>query len=268
MVFAPQAEGWGVPLASIPYATGTDRGEARFFFVLACAMAATIVAGFSLNLALGRSSFDSPLVVHVHALLFMGWVGIFLTQNALVFAGNLALHRRLGWIAAIWVPAMVLAGLAITRYSLQQGGGAPFFDQNQFLISNPLHLLGFAGLAGCAIARRRDTDWHRRLMFCSFTILTGPGIGRLLPNPLLIPYAWYASIFVPVILFIGAGMVADKRRHGRVHPAWLWGFGLIVGLQVIADLIAYSPPGYQFTEWFLAGTPGAERQMEAFFPPQ
>jgi hypothetical protein len=31
--------------------------------------------------------------------------------------------------------------------------------------------------------------------------------------------------------------------------------------------IAYSPLGYQFTEWFLAGTPGAERQMEAFVPP-
>ena len=34
-----------------------------------------------------------------------------------------------------------------------------------------------------------------------------------------------------------------------------------------ADLLAYSSWGYQFTEWFLAGTPGGERQMEAFFPP-
>ena len=43
--------------------------------------------------------------------------------------------------------------------------------------------------------------------------------------------------------------------------------GIILGMQVLADLIAYSPMGYQFTEWFLAGTPGGERQMEAFFPP-
>ena len=32
----------------------------------------------------------------------------------------------------------------------------------------------------------------------------------------------------------------------------------VLGLQVVADLIAYSPLGYQFTEWFIAGTPGAE----------
>ena len=28
---------------------------------------------------------------------------------------------------------------------------------------------------------RRRTDWHRRLMFCGMAILTGPGLGRLLP---------------------------------------------------------------------------------------
>jgi hypothetical protein len=150
---------------------------------------------------------------------------------------------------------------------LQQRGGAPFFDQNQFLFSNPLHLLGFAGLTAWAIRIRRDTSWHRRLMFCAFAMLTGPGFGRLAPIALFIPYAWYVSAMLPVFLFLGIGMLADKRRYGRVHPAWLWGLGIIVGLQFLADLMAYSPLGFRFTEWFLAGTPGAERQIEAFFPP-
>src|SRR5690606_10065512 len=113
---------------------------------------------------------------------------------------------------------------------------------------------------------RRSYGWHRRRMFCAFAVLTGPGVGRLLPMPLLIPYAWYIGTVLLPLLFPAIGMLADKRRYGRVHPAWLWGVGLVLALQVIADLIGYSPWGIAFTEWFLAGTPGAERPMEAFVP--
>ena len=254
-------------MASIPFATGADRNEARFFFTMGCLMAGTILAGFSLNIVTGRSTFASPLLVHAHALVMMTWLAIYLAQNMLILAGNVALHRRLGWIAVLWVPLMVVMGLLITRYSLQAKGSPPFFDQNQFAISNPLQLLGFAGLVGWAVAVRRNTGWHRRMMFCSMAVLCGPGFGRLLPMPLLIPYAWYASIFLPFVLFVGAGMLADKRRYGRIHPAWLWGIAITVGLQTLADLVAYSPLGYSITDQIVGGTPGAGRPMEAFVPP-
>ena len=61
-------------------------------------------------------------------------------------------------------------------------------------------------------------------------------------------------------------MLADKRRYGAVHPAWLWGAGTVIAVLILGELIAYSPLGYQFTEWYLAGSPGAERSMEAFAP--
>jgi hypothetical protein len=254
-------------MATIPFSTDTDRGEARFFFIMACLMAALIVAGFSFNLAMGRSSFALPWLVHFHAWVMMGWVGLYVVQNSLIFGGNVALHRRLGWLSVVLIPAIVVMGVLITRYSLQTGGGPPFFDQNQFLISNPLQLFGFAGLATTAVMVRRNTGWHRRLMFCAFAILTGPGIGRLMPSPLLIPYAWYLEALLPAIVFMMVGILADRRRYGAVHPAWLWGIGAVLGIQVVADLIAYSDWGIGFTQQFLAGTPGAERPMAAFFPP-
>ncbi|OYW45657.1 MAG: hypothetical protein B7Z08_04490 [Sphingomonadales bacterium 32-68-7] len=254
-------------MASITFARSGDRGEARFFFTMACAMAATIIAGFSLNIGLGRSNFGMPLLVHVHAVVMMGWLGLYVAQNALIFGNNVALHRRLGWLSLLFLPAMLILGVMITRLSLQTTGGPPFFDQNQFLISNPLQLLGAIGLAAAAVIVRKDTGWHRRLMYSMFAGLTGPGFGRLLPMPFLIPYGWYVAALAGATLFIVIGMIADKRRYGRVHPAWLVGLATMFGIQVVADLFAYSPLGYQFTEWFLAGTPGAERQMEAFFPP-
>ena len=117
---------------------------------------------------MGRSSFALPWLVHFHAWVMMGWVGLYLAQNALIFSDNVALHRRLGWLAVMWLPAIAGDGRSlITRFSLQTGGGPPFFDQNQFLISNPLQLLGFVGLAGWAVTVRKNTGWHRRLMFCA-----------------------------------------------------------------------------------------------------
>jgi uncharacterized membrane protein YozB (DUF420 family) len=248
-------------------AVRSAKGEERFFLVMACLMVGTILAGFSFNIVAGRSSFGAPFLVHAHALAMVGWLGLYLTQNVLIFTGNVALHRQLGWAAVVFVPVIVVLGLLVTRHSLQTIGGPPFFDQNQFLFSNPLQLLGFAALVGWALAVRRNTGWHRRLLFCSAAILCGPGFGRLLPMPLLIPWAWYVSVFLPLALFVGAGMVADKRRQGRVHPAWWAGIAMCVVLQIAADIIAYSSPGIAMTEQVTAGTPGAARPMAAFFPP-
>ncbi|HEU4650426.1 MAG TPA: hypothetical protein VFS49_03340 [Croceibacterium sp.] len=254
-------------MATIPYSADADRGEAKFFFTMACVMAATIIAGFAFNLASGRSSFALPWLVHVHAWVMMGWVGLYLAQNALIFSGNVALHRKLGWLSVAWLPAMLVMGLLITRHSLQTTGGPPFFDQNQFLVSNSLQLVSLVAVAAAAVTVRRNTGWHRRLMYCAFAMLTGPGVGRLVPAVFLIPYAWYLTAILPAIVFPAIGMLADRRRYGRVHPAWFVGIGALIGMQVVADVVAYSSWGIAFTQDFIAGTPGAERPMGAFFPP-
>jgi len=254
-------------VATIAFSARADRGETRFFFIMACVLAATILAGFILNIVTGLSNFDVPWLVHVHALVMVSWVGLYLAQNMLVFTGDIALHRRLGWGAVVLVPVVVVMGLQITSWPLRTRGGPPFFGQNEFLFSNPVMLFTFAGTAAWAIAVRRDTRWHRRLMFCAMAMLTGPSVGRLVPAAFLIPYAWELTAILPAVLFPVIGMLADKRRYGVVHPAWLWGVGVMLALQVLSALVASSPWGTSVTEQFLAGSPGAERAMEAFFPP-
>src|ERR1700712_1259246 len=85
-----------------------------FFLKMAVVMALTIVAGFSLQLAAGRSTFASPPLVHAHAIVFMGWWVIYLLQNIFVTRGTMALHRNLGWIAAGWMVLMVVLGCSVT----------------------------------------------------------------------------------------------------------------------------------------------------------
>jgi hypothetical protein len=241
------------------------RGEERFFFTLACIMSGVLIAGFSVNLALGRSSFDVPPVYHIHAFIFFGWIALFLTQTWLQASGNVALHKRLGWLAALWVPAMVAAGIAVTLESIRRSGGPFFFDANEFLISNPIALVAFAGMIGTAITMRKRSDWHRRLMLGAMASIMGPGFGRLVPTPLLIPWAWEITNLVG-LGFVVAGMVRDKRHLGRIHPAWLVGLAVPVAALLLGQMVAYTDWGIALTKEVMAGHPGAARPMEAYLP--
>ena len=62
------------------------------------------------------------------------------------------------------------------------------------------------------------------------------------------------------------GCRSDKRSRGNVHPAYWWGLGAYVGTFAVSMALAFSPLGYAVTEWLIAGTPGAERPMEPFWP--
>lgn len=244
----------------------TEQADRRFYMILALAMAAVVVAGFSLNLAAGRSSFAVPAIYHAHAAVFMGWLALWCAQAVTIATGRRALHIRLGRIAWVYIPLMVALGIAIMIAVARRTGGPFFFAVNEFLISNIAGVLCFGGLALWAMATHRHTGWHRRLMFSAMVILLGPGVGRLLPMPLMIPNAWTIS-FTVTLIFPAIAMIADWRRYGWVHPALWWGTGINIATFVASLVVAYSSLGYSITEAVIAGTPGAERPMGAFLPP-
>ena len=249
-----------------PPQVAAPREQTRFFFVMALVMALVIVGGFTLQLAMGRSSFAVPAAYHLHAAVFMGWIGIYLMQHVTALRGQWALHAGFGRIAYLWIPLMLVFGSVLMVVVARRTGGPFFFHVSEFLWSNMMLLWCFGGLAFWALRRRRYTGWHRRLMLCAMAILTGPGLGRILPLPLMIPHAWtittLATMVFPVI-----GMIADKRATGRVHPAYLWGLGIYAAVFVLSLVLAHSETGMAITRSVIADTPGELRPMEAFLPP-
>jgi hypothetical protein len=237
----------------------------RFFLWLAIAAAALNVAGFSVQLGFGRSSFGAPPLVHLHALVFFGWVALYLTQNALVAGGSIALHRRLGWVGAGWAVAMVVVGITITVVMVRAGRAPFFFLPASFLLMNPASVLCFAALVGAAIRLRRRTEWHRRLMACGMAAIMGPAFGRLLPMPLLIPYAIW-GVFAAMMLFPLAGVIHDRRRHGRVHPAWWWGIAALTGNQLLIEALVATPIAPALYRAATANSPGAAIDPLAYQP--
>lgn len=222
-----------------------------FFFVMALIVAATAVSGFAFQLAMGRSTFHSPWWVHVHGLTFMGWLGIYVTQNWLVWRGDVIDHQRLGRIAAVYVGWVVLVGASVNTLSALNHRLPPFTTPNIFLTMDWIIVAVFAGLTWAAVKLRGNSDWHRRLMLCGAVQVMVPGIGRLLPLPLLGDWLLWV-IWAALLPFTAAALIYDLRTRGRIHPAYYWGFGAILLGVVLTRPIAFSPPLLALTHYLTA----------------
>lgn len=240
--------------------------DARFAARMAIAIALVVVAGFSTQYLAGRSTFGAPLRVHVHAVLFMGWIAIFLLQTQLAARGPMALHRRLGWLALGWIVLMLAAAMTVI-VAMARNGTVPFFFQPQhFLFADPLTLVCFVALTAFALRMRKRTDWHSRLQIGATVLLTGPAFGRLLPMPLLVPYAFEAA-GLGCSLFLVAGMIRDRRRSGAIHPAWWFALAGLATNLIGAQALAHSSLGDAVYRSVVAGYPGAHVPGMEFPPP-
>jgi hypothetical protein len=141
---------------------------------------------------------------------------------------------------------------------MARNGTVPFFFTPQhFLLADPLTLLGFVGLTAGAITLRRQTDWHARLHMGAMAILAGPAFGRLFPMPLMVPWAFEGAAVGSALLIV-AGMIRDRRRNGKVHPAWWVGLAVLVGTLALARILSVSPVGDALYQATVAGYPGAD----------
>ena len=179
---------------------------------------------------------------------------LFLSDTEIVaLLGELGLGDELQWIDS--------------NVGLHAGGKAyPFVGPVDLLRFDQVSLITRVRLGLAALWLRRQTDWHRRLHFCAMSLLLGPGFGRLLPMPLLTPWAWEATV-VACLAFPAVAMWADWRRGGRVHPAWGWGVAAILGATLLTEAITYSPVGGAIYRAVVAGSPGVAVAPLDFPPP-
>ena len=213
--------------------------ERLFFFMMSLLLIVSALLGFGYFQYAGISSWGSPWWVHVHAFSQMGWLGFYALQNALVVRGDFVLHRRLGTFGAFYAAWLVIAGLGLSLTVLVTGRSDGTFAPPDLLALNSVNMLTFAALFAAAFAKRRQSDWHKRLMLSAVIVLSLPSLGRILIM-LGIPSTFNRTLFV--LLYIGLGMIFDWRSRGQVHPAYLWGAGATILMGSLIGGLPSVPP--------------------------
>lgn len=213
--------------------------ERRFFAGMTYAAAAIVFAGFATSYYLwpitrlthyptGRPISPSlPLLVHLHAAIFTGWVGLLVAQAVLVTRGSIGAHRRAGRAGAVLMVGMVLAGLMTSVQGARDGWnpGGPYRDALSFMFVGIADIAVFTVLTAAGLAWRGRPEVHRRLMVLGTTggllwpaITRTPGIAGGVP----LMFGVLASVVL-------APAIRDFVARSRYR--WLT---LLVGLGVLA----------------------------------
>lgn len=157
-----------------------------------------------------------PLRIHVHAVVFVGWLVLFSVQVLCAAMGNIKWHKRLGHWGMAYGLVLIGVGIytAVARAALETG---EFYGP-------VLDMVIFAVFLGLAFYYRKKPKFHTKLMIVATTMLLIAAVGRLwfipaLPESMRTPvflFIW----FLPVILAV----VRDYLGQQRIHPIYIAGF--------------------------------------------
>src|SRR5438270_11599171 len=83
--------------------------DRKFYTAIAIVMLFTALVGFSRTYFLGLISGHATTItgrvpnatVHLHALLFMSWLVLFIVQTSLVETGRVNVHRKFGYLGVV-----------------------------------------------------------------------------------------------------------------------------------------------------------------------
>jgi hypothetical protein len=187
-----------------------------------------VVMGFAPSiLAHFHAGQPHPLILHVHAAAFVGWLVLLTTQVLLIRARRTDLHRRLGMAGLVLAPVMVVLGTATGIIVEQIHFGTPL-SRPPFIAVEFTDMLAFAGLAGAAFTLRGNASAHKRLILLATFYITDAGYSRWLgPTIRGVLGQDFSGRFTG--LFLGPDLMLlalggyDLVTRKRLHPAFIAG---------------------------------------------
>ena len=198
----------------------------RFYMSLAAFMSLIVVAGFwpTYYGQILKGIPDRPWVVHLHGLVFTGWMVLLITQVILAATGRTQAHRALGSIGIAYGFLILALGLVISVAApvIHIHEGQQTVDQAAGFMIIPLgDMVLFAAFFIPAVIYRRQPEIHKRLILLATTALLFAAAGRMsaaitMPVAVLI---WLSPILI--------GMAYDKWTRRTVHPVYFLGLGIL-----------------------------------------
>jgi hypothetical protein len=241
------------------------RADSRYFyFRMALACMAVAFLGFAptywMPMAGGGLKVDP--VVHIHGVIFFTWTLYYVFQTWLAATGQVARHRNVGLIGVSLATAMLIFGVLISIHSMRLSAAAGQTAQGEAFSIVPLTTIAsFAVLIVFALANVRRPEWHKRLMLLAAISILGAALARVFRTLLAPPgndIPPVAASIAPVLtadLLLIAPLLYDWRKHGRPHPVYLVGGGIMVAIHVLRVPFSGSHAWHAFAGW-LSGLAG------------
>jgi hypothetical protein len=187
-----------------------------------------------------------PPILHVHGVVFGGWLWLLTAQVGLVRAGRVDIHRKLGLVGAALAPILVVVGLA-TAYVMDRLEFGTAKDSTPSLIGQFTDMLGFATLAGAGLLLRGRGAAHKRLLLLATLYIADAGFDRWLGGFVeqIIGAQPYLPYFVAIYggndaLMLGLGGY-DLATRRRLHPAYVVAIVWIATLQLFSVYVRWNP---------------------------
>lgn len=189
----------------------------------------------------GRADYRAPLILHVHAAAFVGWLVLLTVQTLLVSARRASTHRTLGQLGFGLVPLMVLSGILAERYS--QRFYADRDPENlRFFIIPVFYTAAFAALGGAALTQRRNPAAHKRLILLATTVIVGAAYARWWGDALAaaVGAGFWGKIletFTATNLLLLLALAYDAFGAGRVHTVYRIAMPAILAGELLVSFI-------------------------------
>ncbi len=163
-------------------------------------------------------------IIHLHAVVYSGWLALFITQAVLAARGRIALHMKIGRFGMLYGVLVILVGLATAFSQFGSRIGAGKLAEAQGMLFGPFtDMLVFAPFLAAAWIYRRRPEIHKRLITVATTMLLIAAVSRMPPfrdGLTVSDYPLYLAVWLSPIY---TAMLYDWFKRRIVHPVYLLG---------------------------------------------
>jgi len=193
---------------------------------------------------------DLTTLKHMHGAVMTSWFALFFVQARLAATGRIATHRKLGLAGVFLAMVVVAVGTTLAIASVKAGvSPVPGIPPLVFLVLPLGEMVAFATLFSTAIALRKRTDYHKRLMLLASVSMLAPAFARFPTDAMGLsgPPVFFALTDIVIL-----GCIAyDTVKNRRLHPAFAAGFAFIVAVQFGRLAVSQTAAWTRFASWLV-----------------
>jgi hypothetical protein len=187
---------------------------------------------------------DVHWVIHIHAILYVGWLVLLFEQARRIFTGDIRGHMKLGERGIAYGISVLILGIivAFAGPALRFEAGDMSLDEAAGFLLYTIGVMCLFGILFFLVVRfRRKPEVHKRFILMAAVALAFAACARLIPttqNPPAFLLLWLS----PILLMLALDVVKDSR-HSRIYLAGMAFMILIYGRVFLAGSEIWLPIG-------------------------